>query len=412
VIRSHAAGTSGSAQAALTGAASALCAIALSITAPASRSGAGDEPPVPPDPTDPTTTTAQELRSRIDGLDREMTRVREKIELVDEKLDRLEALLRSIHGERLRRIERIAAEPELAGAITRIEERYALRSVGEALVADDPARLVKLQWDLARAATERGELEFARDPDVVRLVAAMAERREYVTAHGRTAVASILRRDPEAAGVLVGALLEFRGEETSASSVEPPGAPDGPRAGRADTGAHEVALWAALRAKGRGLGGRLSDYARAVGKEKPRLAALANAAAAAHGDELASARLAELVRSGAVKGLFANQLAMRLHAAGCKVAFRVHLELVLDRDYAYTAAQTFGRIGGFGRRVLRAEVLGDPKELHDELKAWLERNWSKLRHDPARRRFTVEQAGPRAPGAAGRPPWPTREPAR
>jgi hypothetical protein len=272
----------------------ALGALALSITAPASRSGAGDEPPVPPDPA---ATAAQELRSRIDGLDREITSIREKIELVDEKLDRLEALLRSVHGERLRRIERIAAEPELAGAIARIEERYALRSVGEALVSDEPARLLKLQLNLARAAAERGELEFARDPDVVRLVAAMAERREYVTAHGRTAIASILRRDPEAAGVLVGALLEFGGEE--------PGAPLGPRAGRTDTGAHEVALWAALRAKGRGLGGRLSDYARGVGEESPRLAALANAAAAAHGDELASERLAGLVRSGAVKGLFA-----------------------------------------------------------------------------------------------------------
>jgi hypothetical protein len=361
----------------------ALGALALSITAPASRSGAGDEPPVPPDPA---ATAAQELRSRIDGLDREITSIREKIELVDEKLDRLEALLRSVHGERLRRIERIAAEPELAGAIARIEERYALRSVGEALVSDEPARLLKLQLNLARAAAERGELEFARDPDVVRLVAAMAERREYVTAHGRTAIASILRRDPEAAGVLVGALLEFGGEE--------PGAPLGPRAGRTDTGAHEVALWAALRAKGRGLGGRLSDYARGVGEESPRLAALANAAAAAHGDELASERLAGLVRSGAVKGLFANQLAMRLHAAGSKVAFRIHLELVLDKDFAYTAAQTFGRIGGFGRRVLRAEVLENPKKLQDELKGWLERNWSKLRHEPARRRFTVEDAGP------------------
>ena len=361
-------------------AACAFGALVLSVTAPASRSLAGDEPPVPP------ATTAQELRSRIDGLDRDITRIHEKLELVGEKLDRLEQLLRSVHGERLRRIERIAAEPELAGAIARIEERYGLRAVGEALAADEPARLVKLQWDLARAATERGELEFARDPDVVRLIAAMAERREYVTAHGRTAVASILRRDPEAAAVLVGALLEFRGEE--------PGAPLGPRVGRTHTAVHEVALWAALRAKGRGLGGRLSDYARGVGEESPRLAALANAAAAAHGDEGAAARLAELVRSGAVKGLFANQLATRLHAAGCKVAFRIHLELVLDRDYAYTAAQTFGRIGGFGRRVLRTEVLKDPRKLHEELKAWLERNWSKLRHEPARRRFTVEETEP------------------
>ncbi|MHC4202865.1 MAG: hypothetical protein ACYSU0_22980 [Planctomycetota bacterium] len=67
---------------------------------------------------------------------------------------------------------------------------------------------------------------------------------------------------------------------------------------------------------------------------------------------------------------------------------------MLDKDFAYTAAQTFGRIGGFGRRVLRAEVLENPKKLQDELKGWLERNWSKLRHEPARRRFTVEDAGP------------------
>ncbi len=325
--------------------------------------------------------------SRLDELN-------SRLERLEDMLDRIETLLRDVHGERLRHIEALAVDPEIVDAIGRIEERYALTGVTDALTAIDDKKVLALQYELSRAAAERDEIAFARDPDVAIVVAAMAARRDYFDKYGHKVVTAVMGRRVAAAAALVESLLELPSES-----------------------AHEAALWGALgiplMQSGTLRGGaapdasleplrrRLSAYALDVGEKKPRFAALACAASAVHGDERATDELARLVRSGAISGWLGNKLAGELRRGGSKSAFKIYLALLLDERYAVSVAGVYNMIDGFDRRVNPRDVRLERKKLHGEFSDWLERNWALLRFDPARRRFTVKET---RPGGSASPP--------
>ena len=293
-----------------------------------------------------------------------------RLESLEDKLDRIDELLRLLFASKLRRVELLARNDELGRAIPAVEERYSIRNIAEALTEDDIERLAGLRKKLAGAAAAAGVADFAADPDVVAVLAAMAQRRDFLARHGRTFLTGVAGRDKEALGKLVLALLE-RNERDS-------------------PGAKEVALWAAPRAEGATLPARLSSLARELDEGEGRLYALAQAAAASHGDTDAAERLTRAVEEGEVSGAFAHGLAGELASAGSKAAFRIYLELVRDERYAFAASQAFNRIQGFDRRVGWREVRENRDGLYEEFKAWLERTYDRLHYEAALRRFTVE----------------------
>lgn len=306
-----------------------------------------------------------------------MDRIEARLDSLERKLDRLDGLLRMLFASRLRRVELLREDEELGLAIPAVEERYSMRNIAEALTEDDIEKLAGLRKTLARAAARAGAGRFASDPDAVAVLAAMAGRGDFLARHGRTFLAGVVGREREALGKLVLALLE-----------------------RDSPGAQEAALWAAPRAGGTAgaegapqgvlFGERLSAFAREVDEGDARLYALAQAAAAAHGDTDAAVRLALAVREGRVAGALALQLAGELTAAGSKAAFGIYLELLRDERYAFAASQAFNRIRGFGRRVGAREVHENRDGLYEEFRTWLERNRERLRYDEAVRRFSVE----------------------
>jgi hypothetical protein len=302
-----------------------------------------------------------------------LDRIEARLDSLERKLDRLDGLLRMLFASRLRRAELLRENEELGLAIPAVEERYSVRNIAEALTDDDIEKLAGLRKTLARAAARAGVGNFASDPDVAAVLAGMAGREDFLARHGRTFLAGVVGREREALGKLVSALLE-----------------------RDSAGAKEAALWAAPRAggttggEGVTLGGRLSALARQVDGRDARIHALAQAAAAAHGDTDAAARLRLAVREGRVAGALSLQLAGELGSAGSKAAFGVYLELLRDERYAFAASQAFNGIRGFHRRVAAREVSERREGLYEELCGWLERNRDKLRYDPGARRFSVE----------------------
>ncbi len=265
----------------------------------------------------------------------------------------------------------LTANPELAEAIRNLAERYGIARIDEYLIADDSEGIAALARKLARASAERGALEFSSDPDVARVVGAVAARRDYMAENGHRLVVAIAGGGGEAAGALVARLLDLPSPN-----------------------AHEAALWAASFAEGEELAERLSSFAedlRDDGEDdtNARVALLAQAAAASHGDSSAEDALAKAVRSRSVDGAFALRVAANLRAAESVVALRVYVELVLDEKYAYAAAQAFSSIDGFGRVIGWREVKDGREGLHDELADWLRRNRANLR--PTRGRFRLEK---------------------
>ena len=81
---------------------------------------------------------------------------------------------------------------------------YGIAGADEYLVSDEPGRVGALAKRLARASAERGALEFCSDPDVARVVAAVAERRDYMAEGGHRLVVSVAGGEPRAVGGLVG----------------------------------------------------------------------------------------------------------------------------------------------------------------------------------------------------------------
>ena len=327
----------------------------------------GDAPLVGDAPLDDT--------ANVDAVIDRLDRLESRLKRLDEKLDRLEALLRAVHGERLRRVEAISADPAFAGAVRGLAERYGIAGADEYLIADDPARISSLVKQLARVSAERGPLEFCSDPDVARVVGAIAGRRDYMAAGGQRLVVSIAGGNAEAAAALVGRLLDLP-----------------------SAAAHEAALWASPFARdadappgGGELARRLSRFAAELEdtEENARLALVARAAAAAHGDRAAEDALAELVRSGAVDGAVVLRVASNLRAAGSVVALRACVELVIDEKYAYAAAQAVSAVDGFGRVIGWREVKDGRRALRDELDDWLRRNRARIRH--TRGRFRLEK---------------------
>jgi hypothetical protein len=310
------------------------------------------EEPQPP-------TVEEKLRKRLNDLEG-------RLERVEQKLDGLESLLRMIYAERIRRIERIAADEGLATAVKDIEERYGLRGVVDALAAEDPERLTALNRSLSKAAATTGERVFVRDRAVVTVLAAMASRPDFLKNSARTLVPSIAGRNIEAGRALAQALLETPQQ-----------------------GAHEAALWATIKLASAELAPTISGYARSLDVTNARLAGLAFAAASACGDTQSIERLAALVRAGSLPGPYAYQIANELRSSGTKTAFRVYLELLLDEQYAFAAAQAFARIEGFQRRVSWREVKGERQKLHDEFRTWLDGHWSSIEYDKLRGRFTL-----------------------
>ncbi|MHC5059289.1 MAG: hypothetical protein ACYTKD_31940, partial [Planctomycetota bacterium] len=304
-----------------------------------------------------------------------LDRLESRLERLEEKLDGLEALLRTVHGERLRRAEMLASDPALADAVRNLAERYGVARADEYLIADESARVGALAKKLARTSAERGPLEFCSDPDVAQVVGAIAGRRDYMAESGHRLVVSIAGREGGAAGALVVHLLDLP-------------SPD----------AHEAAMWGAPFAERDGLGERLSRFAADLeadaNGDDARLALLARAAAAAHGDRAAEDAMAKLVRSGAVDGAVVLRVASNLRTAGSVVALRAYLELVLDEKYSYAAAQAFSSIDGFGRVIGWREVKDGRPGLRDELADWLRRNRSKLRADRGRFRVADEEERP------------------
>jgi hypothetical protein len=325
------------------------------------------------------------------GPGAERDEVIRRLDRVERKLDRLEELLRIIYGDRLRRAEAIAADEGLASAIDRVEERYGLSGVAAALTSEGIRELVDLRNRLARAAAERGQRLFARDPDVHRVVAALAARPEFMEKNARRLVVSISGGDPGAAAHLVAGLLpsppDARGEDGE------PGAEaarrEGGDASSANPGVVEAALFGSFRAEGPELVRRLSEFARSVPAEEARVHLLAQAAAARAGDEGASKRLVEALRGAKAHSALAQQIAGELEAAGSDLCFVVYLELLRDERYAFAAARAFERIEGFDRRVDWREVRERAEELHDEYGDWLERNRERLSYVPQRRRFKL-----------------------
>jgi len=352
-----------------------------------------------------------------------------QLDRVESKLDRLDATLRRLYGDRLARLEALAADEALAAAVKSVEARYGIAGVADAITSDDLDGLVGLHRKLASAAAEHGRAEFARDPDIHRILAAMAARREYLQQNGRRLILAIAGQDAGAAGSLVAGLLDSK-----------------------SAAAHEAALWAAPRAEGERLAARLSEYAARIGPDDIRLDALAQAAATAHGDARAAGRLAELAAtlvrsalpatsasaagepsSGGAPGRrgregtpyaaagkpgarFCQEIAAELAAAGSPIAFSVYAELLRDESYAFAAAQAFARINGFQRRIGWSEVKEKREEVYKDFRAWLGLNGPRLRYDRQRMMFYVEEApnAPAAPAAPeegrGAPPAP-REPA-
>jgi len=300
----------------------------------------------------------------VERVTERLDAVEERLARLEEKLDRLEALLRAVHGERLRRARILTSDPELATAIRNLAERHGIAHADEYLVADDPARVGALAKKLARASAEFGPMEFCSDLDVIRVVGAVAGRRDYMAEGGHRLVVSVAGRDAAAAGALVAGLLDLP-------------MPD----------AHEAALWGAPFAGGEATAERLTRFSAGVDAEDARMALLALAAAASHGDRGAEDAMAELVRSGAVDGAFVIRVAANLRAAGKVVALRAYAELVLDGKYAYAAAQAFSSVDGFGRVIGWREVKDNRRGLRDELADWFRRNRSNVRVE--RGRFRV-----------------------
>ncbi len=361
----------------LASAVAATAALAFTLLAASARAQEGpppddDLPPVTEVPLDDNAQPDTEPPGPAEVAER-LGRLESRLERLEGKLDRLEALLRKVHGERLRRAEMLAADPALADAVRRLEERHGIAHADEYLIADETERVMALAKRLARTSVERGSLTFCSDPDVARVVGAIAGRSDYMAEGGHRLVVSVAGGEPEAVGALVEALLDL-----------------------GSTHAREAALWAAPFAKikiketvgGEGLSGRLSRLAADRDADDARLALLAYAAAASHGDRAAEDALAEIVRSRAVDGAFALRVATNLRAARSAVAFRVYLELVRDEKYAYAAAQAFSAVGGFGRTIGWREVREGRDGLYDELADWLRRNRARLRSD--RGRFSLE----------------------
>jgi hypothetical protein len=331
---------------------------ALLCGAPASAQD--DEPVDFPPVLQDAEVSGEEIAARLAGLE-------SRLDALEEKIDRLDELLRLLFASKLRRVELLRENEELGRAIPAVEERYSVRNVAEALTEEDAEKLVSLRRSLAGASARAGAAAFAADPDVIDVLAAMAERGDFLTRHGRTFLAGITGRDKEALGALVLSLLE-----------------------RDSPGAWEAALWGAPRATGAPLARRLSEFAREADEENRRIHALAQAAAAAHGDGDATERLTVAITEGSVDGAFANQLAGELAAAGSGAAFDVYLELLGNERFAFAASQAFNRIRGFDRRIAPREARENGEALHEEISAWLERNREKLRYEAATRRFTVE----------------------
>lgn len=324
--------------------------------------------PEPPSPALPEADPLAEIAARLE-------RSEERLAGLESKLDRLEELLRTIYGNRIRRAEALAADAALASAVAAVEARYDLAGIGEALTADGTAGLAECVKRLARVASARGPAEFAADRDVQRLLAAVAGRADFTSEHAHGLLWSVSCGDAAALGTLVDALLSS----------------DSPLS-------REVALWGAIRLpRSKDWMARLGALARSNREGDSRLRALALAAAAAQLDPLASKELAGLVRSRALAGAFVFRLAGELRAAGASAAFRVYLELLGDEQYAFAAAQAFSRIEGFDRRLSWREAREEREKVYEEFRAWLDRNEPALRFDAARGRFV---AGGAAEGRA------------
>jgi hypothetical protein len=287
-------------------------------------------------------------------------------------LDGIERLLRRIHAGRLRRLETVFADPELERAARALERRYGVPGVAEAFVSVEPEALAGLRRRLAQALARRAAPEraaFAADAELARILGAMAAPGRGPAGEPHVLVGSIAGRDAEAAGALVLSLLELGTDA-----------------------AREAALWGAFRAEADGLAEALSARAEALSRKpgaEPGLRALADAAAAAHGDRGAELRLAEEVAAGALDPRAASRLAWRLRSCGEKVAFRIYAELVGEQEHGFAAAQAFSQISGYGRRVGPRDIRERRDELQAEMRGWLERNYERLRYDPRSRRFTV-----------------------
>ena len=303
----------------------------------------------------------REIADRLDRLEAHLARLEASVE-------RLEGLFRDVFGERLRRAEAVAADPALAAAVTAVETRYAVRGTIDALISEETEKLSALHRSLSRAAA-RSPRAFAADPDVTTVLAAMAARADFLSGCVGTFVTALAGTDLEAARVMALALLE-----------------------RPADGAQEAALWAAIRARDPALRPRLAAFAAGVDPGRGQLAALAAAAAAASGDAASADRLVAVARSETLPRGFVYQLATELRNAGDRTAFLIFLELLADEQYAFAAAQAFGRIDGFDRRVGWREVKEGRDALRDEFKAWLDRSWAGLRYDAQRARFTVAPA--------------------
>jgi hypothetical protein len=316
-------------------------------------------PPVPPVEEPVVPLTDPKVLERLDGLER-------RLERLDRKIDELTMLLTTVYGERIRRAEALAADRELAAAIRAVESRYRITGALDAFVSDDPEALEALHGRLARASAGDPRA-FASDHDVVVLLAAMASRPACLARLSSTFVTALSGRDADATRALGMALLA-----------------------RGEPGAQEAALWALLRAGHRSLGPRLAAHAGAVDPARPKLAALAAAAATASGDTPSLGRLNAFVRGAQLPPAFVYRLANELRSAGSRAAFRLYAELLAEERYAFAAAQAFARIDGFTRRVGWREVKDGRERLRAEFSSWLDANWSSLVYDRPRARFVLK----------------------
>lgn len=340
----------------------ASAAVFVALACAAVARAQGEAIPPPPD----AAAAAADLAARLGELEVHLARL-------EQKIDRLEELLHRIYGEKIRRAEMLAADPAAAAAIRAVESRYRVRGITDALISDDPEKLVALHRALSRAASGGDVRAFARDPDVAALLAAMAGRPEFLAESGGTLVVALTGRDLEATRDLSMALLA-----------------------RPEQGAQEAALWAAVRARAPEAAPRLVAFARAVDPASATLGTLAAAAAAAAGDSSSVARLLSFVRSDQIARAFVYRLANELAAAGSPVAFRLYVELLDDRQYVFAAAQAFSRIQGFERPVVGwREAKEDRDKLRGEFSAWLDAHWARLAWDEARSEFTIGGAGRR-----------------
>ncbi len=290
------------------------------------------------------------------------TTVEERLTRVEEKLDRLDRLLTAVFGEEFKRVEELRRTPGLLKAIRDVERRYGVQGIRESLVAVESDRIRDLQGKLLMVINRADPARLKEDASFRMVLVEVMSRMDTQKRLGGHLVTSISRRDPT---LLASLLPDFFGHP----------------------GGTEVALSAACVAKGEEVAGVVRAQLPLL--TEPRQIVMAYAALLAQGEEGALKELRGNLKA-VNDGELLHGLALNLRQGGAPAAMWLYLELLKSERFCIMAAAEFSRLKGDKRRPDPMKVRSERMKLYEEYAKWLDENYSRIRFDEMRRRFTLE----------------------